>query len=42
MLRENGSTGVFLFKDRAPVEGFLGASVVTMLGLPVGQAVAAE
>ncbi|MBN7792508.1 phage major capsid protein [Microbacterium esteraromaticum] len=42
MLRENGSTGAFLFKDRDAIEGFLGAPVVTTLGLPVGQAVAAD
>lgn len=42
MLRENGATGAFLFKDRAAVEGFLDAPVVTTLGLPVGQAVAVD
>lgn len=42
MLRENGTTGAFLFKDRAAIEGFLGAPVVTTLGLPIGQAVAAD
>lgn len=42
MLRENGTTGAFLFKDRDAIEGFLGAPVVTTLGLPIGQAVAAD
>lgn len=41
-LRENGETGAFLFKSRADIEGFLGAQVVTSLGLPVGQAIPAD
>lgn len=42
MLRENGTTGAFLFKTRADLEGFLGAPVVPTLGLPAGQAIAAD
>lgn len=42
MLRENGDTGAFLFKSRADIEGFLGAPVVTSLGLPLGTAMAAD
>jgi HK97 family phage major capsid protein len=42
MLRENGSTGAFLFKSRVDIEGFLGAPVVTSLGLPTGTALAAD
>ncbi|MHC3000351.1 phage major capsid protein [Microbacterium sp. HJ5] len=41
-LRENGATGAFLFKGREDIEHFLGAPVVTSLGLPVGTAVAAD
>ncbi len=42
MLRENGTTGAFLFKSRSDIEGFLGAPVVTSLGLAVGSAIAAD
>lgn len=42
MLRENGTNGAFLFKSRSEIEGFLGAPVVTSLGLPVGEAVVAD
>ncbi|MCK6080978.1 phage major capsid protein [Microbacterium sp. EYE_5] len=42
MLRENGTTGAFLFKSRSEIEGFLGAPVVTSLGLSVGSAIAAD
>jgi len=38
MLRENGESGAFLFKSRTEIEGFLGAPIVTSLGLPVGRA----
>lgn len=41
-LRENGSTGAFLFKDREAIEGFLGAPVVTSTGIALGRAVAAD
>lgn len=41
-LRENGTTGAFLFKDREAIEGFLGAPVVTSTGISVGRAVAAN
>jgi HK97 family phage major capsid protein len=41
-LRENGTTGAFLFKDREAIEGFLGAPVVTSTGIPAGRAVAAD
>ncbi|GAA3211204.1 phage major capsid protein [Microbacterium terregens] len=42
MLRENGSTGAFLFKSRAEIEDFLAAPIVTSLGLPTGEAIAAD
>ncbi|MCG7417331.1 phage major capsid protein [Microbacterium sp. ACRRU] len=42
MLRENGTNGAFLFKSRSEIEGFLGAPIVTSLGLPVGRAIVAD
>ena len=42
MLRENGTTGAFLFKSRAEIEGFLGGPVVASLGLTTGRAMAAD
>jgi hypothetical protein len=42
MLRENGTTGGFLFKSRADIEGFLGGPVVASRGLPTGRAMAAD
>lgn len=42
MLRENGESGAFLFKSLSEIEGFLGAPIVTSLGLPVGRAVVAD
>lgn len=41
MLRENGTSGAFLFKSRREIEDYLGAPVVTSTGLPLGTAVAA-
>ncbi|MDQ1113791.1 hypothetical protein QE418_003239 [Microbacterium testaceum] len=42
MLRENGESGAFLFKSRTEIEGFLGAPIVTSLGLPVGRALVGD
>lgn len=42
LLRENGTTGAFLFKSRDEIEAFLGAPVVTSLGIPAGTAIAAD
>ena len=41
-IREHGDTGAFLFKNRQDIEAFLGALVVTNLGLPTGTAIAAD
>jgi hypothetical protein len=41
-LRENGTTGAFLFKDREAIEGFLGAPIVISTGISAGRAVAAD
>ncbi|MFB3979468.1 phage major capsid family protein [Microbacterium proteolyticum] len=42
MLRENGNTGAFLLKFHPDIEGFLGAPVVTSLGLPTGTALTVD
>lgn len=41
-LRENGSTGAFLFRSRAEIEDRVGARIVTSTGLAVGTALAGD
>ncbi|GAA2533173.1 hypothetical protein GCM10009860_11490 [Microbacterium mitrae] len=42
LMREGGATGPFLFPSRAAIEDFLGASVVTSVGMPAGTAVVGD
>ncbi len=41
-LRENGSTGAFLFRSREEIEDRVGAKIVTSTGLTVGTALAGD
>lgn len=42
LMREGGSTGPFLFPSRAAIEDFLGAPIVTSIGMPAGKAVVGD
>ncbi len=41
-MRENGSTGGFLFSDRTAIEDYLGGPITTSNGIPAGIAIAAD
>lgn len=42
MLRENGTSGAFLFKSREEIEGFVGAPIVASTAIAAGTAIAAD
>lgn len=42
LMREGGTTGAFLFPSRKAIEDFLGAPVVTSIGMPAGHTVVGD